>query len=273
MDYFERTAREGRPFAEAFLFDCHGHFGPDAGFFIPGTDLAEYVAVLDRVGIDRIAVSAFANGIPAGNDAVARAVAARPDRLVGYARINANYPEIMEAELARRFDEEGFLGIKIHPYCDQVPPEDPRYEPVFAFAEERGVPVLSHTWQSSRYLDALLAYCVPSRFAEVARRHPGMNLILGHSGGEWDGILEAVEVAKENPNVFLDTASSRLYPGLVEMLVREVGAERVLYGSDAPFLSPVPQVGKVVFASIGEEEKRLVLGGNAARLFGFPEGE
>ena len=56
------------------------------------------------------------------------------------------------------------------------------------------------------------------------------------------------------------------------MLVAAIGAERVLYGSDVPFLSPVPQVGKVVYADIGETEKRMILGLNAARLFGVDLG-
>ena len=267
MDTFEQTAREGRPFTDALLFDCHGHFGPEAGFHIPGTALDDFVAVLDRIGIDRVAVSTFTNGLPYGNDAVAKAVRARPDRLVGYVRVNANYPKTMERELERCLDQPGFRGIKIHPYCDQVPVEDPRYEPVWKFAVARDVPVLSHTWQSLRYYDPLCDFCTPARFARVLETHPEVKIILGHSGGEYDGILEAIEVAKAFPNVYLDTASSRTYPGVVSMLVKEVGAERVLYGSDTPFLTPVTQVGKVVFAGITEEEKRLILGLNAAKLF------
>jgi predicted TIM-barrel fold metal-dependent hydrolase len=272
MDRFIECANEGKPLAEPLVFDCHGHFGSEPGFHIPGVAVEEFAAALERVGIDRVAISTFASGIPFGNDAVAGAVSARPDLFIGYARINANYPDVMEDELRRCFDELGFKGIKIHPYGDQVHPDDPRYDPVWEFASERNVPVLSHTWNSLRHSDPLNAYCTPSRFANVVRDRPGVKLILGHSGGEWDGIVEAIQVAKAFPNVFLDTASSRLYPGAIEMMVAEVGADRVLYGSDVPFLSPVPQVGKIVHADIGEAEKRMILGQNAARLFGLDAG-
>lgn len=268
-DRFIGTANEGKPFVDSFVFDCHGHFGVEAGFFIPGTPVGEFIAGLDRVGIDTVAVSSFSSAFPFGNDVVAEAVSAHPDRFVGYARINANDHDEIHGELTRCFDEMGFKGVKVHPYCDQVPADDPRYDPVWEFCAERGAPVLIHTWNSRRYADPLLDFCVPSLFARIAEDHPGANLIIGHSGGEYDGILEAIEVAKAYPNVYLDTASSRLYPGVIEMMVSEVGAHKVLYGSDVPFLSPVPQIGKVVYAAISEDEKRMILGGNVARLFGM----
>ena len=269
MDYFVKTANKGKPLKDYFIFDCHGHFGPNAGFHIPSSTPDEFVAVLDRVGIDAVAVSTFGNVVPFGNDVVAQVVSGYPDRFVGYARVNANYPDIVESELSRCFDELGFKGIKIHPYCDEILPYDPRYEPVWEFSARRKVPVLIHTWNSLRYYDPLLEFCFPSLFWEIADSYPDAIIILGHSGGEYDGILEAIEVAKEFPNVYLDTASSRIYAGVIEMMVDEVGAERVLYGSDVPFLSPVPQIGKVIYADIGESEKEMILGKNAAKLFGI----
>ncbi len=269
MDYFVKTANEGKPLKDRFIFDCHGHFGPDPGFHIPNAGADEFVTVLDRVGINSVAISTLGNIIPFGNDVVAQAVASYPERFVGYARVNANYPEHVESELNRCFDEFGFRGIKIHPYCDQLFPDDPRYEPVWEFSAERKVPVLIHTWNSLRYNDPLLEFCMPSLFLDIADSYPDAILIIGHSGGEYDGILEAVVVAKEFPNVYLDTASSRLYPGVIEMMVDEVGAEKVLYGSDVPFLSPVPQIGKVIYSDIGESEKEMILGKNAAKLFGI----
>jgi len=272
MDGFTQRALKGEPFEGALVFDCHGHFGPEAGFFIPGADTGAFLAVLDRVGIDRVAISTFANGLPYGNDVVAQAIASHPDRFVGWVRVNANYPELMERELARCTDDSGFRGIKVHPYCDQIPADDPRYEPVWRFSAEQEVPVLIHTWNSRRYTDALLETCRPGIFEKIALEHPGAVLLLGHSGGEWDGIADTLGVAKKCPNIFLDTASSRLYPGIIERLIEELGAERILYGSDVPFLSPVPQIGKIVAAEIGEKEKRMILGGNAARLFGMEKG-
>ena len=270
MDYFTKTTNDGKPLDDYFIFDCHGHFGPDHGFYIPGGDDAgAIVAGLDRIGINKVAISSFSNGLPFGNDIVAGAVKSYPDRFVGYARVNANYADILDDELNRCFDEHGFKGIKIHPYCDQVAGDDARYNPVWEFSSKHKAPVLIHTWNSMRYYDPICDYCLPSLFNKVAENYPDAIIILGHTGGEYDGVFEAIEVAKKHPNVYLDTASSRLYPDVIEMMVREVGAERILYGSDVPFISPVPQVGKIVYADISESDKEKILGLNTAKLFGI----
>lgn len=269
MDYFIKTANEGNAFQNSFIFDCHGHFGVESGFFIPKTNADEIIAVLDRVGINAVAVSSFSNGIPFGNDIVAQAVSAYPERFIGYVRVNANYTKDIGKELTRCFDRFGFKGIKIHPYRDQVSLDDIRYNPVWEFAAERKAPILIHTWNSMRSNDSLIHFCIPSKIEKIARDYPDAKIILGHSGGEYDGILEAIRMAKALANVYLDTASSRLYPGVIEMMVNEVGAGKVLYGSDVPFISPVPQIGKIVYADIDESDKRKILGHNAAKIFGI----
>ncbi|MCK4909271.1 MAG: amidohydrolase [Planctomycetes bacterium] len=225
--------------------------------------------MLDKLGINKLAVSTFSQMAPFGNDIVARMISDYPKRFIGYARVNANYPGIMRSELIRCVDELGFKGIKIHPYLDQVFIGDAGYKPVWEFATERNIPILIHTWNSLRYNDPLLKFCAPGQVKKIARNYPDAKIILGHSGGEYDGILESIEVAKDAPNVYLDTASSRLYPGVVEMMVNAVGAERILYGSDVPFLSPIPQIGKIIYAAIDESEKQMILGLNAAKLFGL----
>src|SRR5207237_4702310 len=73
---------------------------------------------------------------------------------------------------------------------------------------------------------------------------------------------------KENPNLAVDACGSTSAYRLLERLVRESGAEKILSGSDATYLAFGPQIAKVAFAHISEDEKRLVLGGNARRIFG-----
>ena len=53
---------------------------------------------------------------------------------------------------------------------------------------------------------------------------------------------------------------------MIEQLVNEAGADRVLFGSDTPLMDPRPQIGKIITADISDEAKRLILGGNARRL-------
>ena len=83
------------------------------------------------------------------------------------------------------------------------------------------------------------------------------------------GQLESIEVAKRARNVYLDVCGSQLFYGMLERMVREVGASRVLFGTDLPFIDPRYQLGRVLFARVPDSRKRKILGTNAARLFGL----
>ena len=163
----------------------------------------------------------------------------------------------MADEIERCFEQPGFAGFKIHVSWNGYPYDGPRYLPLYEFAEARRLPILAHTWgdESVRAL------------ARSARAHPGVPFLAGHSGA---GDVEiTLEEARRTPNLFLELTYSGGTPWLVERLVREVGAERVVWGSDTILFAASHQIGKVVFADISEAEQALVLGGNARRLFGL----
>ena len=75
-----------------------------------------------------------------------------------------------------------------------------------------------------------------------------------------------IRAIRATKNVYCGLAGSDPTSGYVEMAVRELGAERVIYGSDVGGRSFASQVAKVVGANISEAEKRLILGGNLRRL-------
>jgi predicted TIM-barrel fold metal-dependent hydrolase len=103
----------------------------------------------------------------------------------------------------------------------------------------------------------------PLDLVELARRHPETPLICGHTGGTWELGIRAVRDVK---TISVDLAGSDPTNGLVEMAVRERGAERVIYGSDVGGRSFASQLGKVQGARISDEAKRLILAENLRRL-------
>ena len=88
-------------------------------------------------------------------------------------------------------------------------------------------------------------------------------MICGHTGGQWELGIRAV---RSLPNVAIGLAGSDPTAGFVEMAVRELGARRVVYGSDVPGRSFASQLAKVTGAEISDEERRLILGENLKRL-------
>ena len=85
----------------------------------------------------------------------------------------------------------------------------------------------------------------------------------GHTGGDWERGIRAIRASK---NLYADLAGSDPVAGYTEMAVRELGAERVIYGSDAGGRSFASQLGKVFGAQIPEAAKQLILSGNLRRL-------
>jgi predicted TIM-barrel fold metal-dependent hydrolase len=249
-------AQAGRP-VDFPVFDMHGHIGEWSLF--DNWPLTEHLAEMERVGVRRTAISslaAIAGDIAAGNDQVAAVARAHPDRFIGYAHVNANYPELIAPELERAAANPAFRGIKV--YQQGVAYDDPRFEPVWEFAAARGWPVLAHTWAGQL-----------TGFDRVAQRHPQTVFFAAHAGSDfvWQPYVDAARRAR---NFYLDLTYSRDHANLLEHLVREVGADQIVWGSDQPLFSLAQQLSKVLFARIADRDKEKILYRNAARAFRLP---
>ena len=97
----------------------------------------------------------------------------------------------------------------------------------------------------------------------LAKRHPNATLICGHTGGDWELGIRAI---RAHDLALAETGGSDPISGFVEMAVRELGADRVLYGSDAGGRSFASQLAKVQGADVPDEAKRKILGENLKRL-------
>jgi predicted TIM-barrel fold metal-dependent hydrolase len=121
--------------------------------------------------------------------------------------------------------------------------------------------VFQHTWL--KITGNLPGESTPMELAELAARHPQAKIICGHSGGDWEVGLRAIRLHK---NVCTDLGGGDPTAGFTEMAVRELGAERVLYGSDVGGRSFASQLAKVTGADIPSSARPLILGGNLKRL-------
>lgn len=263
-------ARQGIPLEE-LVIDSHGHLGAWMQFYIPQTDAASIVKVMDHCGVKAIAISGMLSIGPdykAGNRAVAEAAEAYPGRFIGYVTPNPNYPATeVEQELDYWLTTHPWMrAIKLHPTYHEYPINGPRYQVAFEMARKHKVPIMSHTWGQGE--ESLL--CGPGMFAELAETYPDVNIILGHSGGLLPGYRASVAVARDHPNIFLETCGSFQAMGLMEFLVESVGSQRVLFGSDCCFLAQTAELGRVVFARLNTADKQNILGLNAAKLFNYP---
>jgi predicted TIM-barrel fold metal-dependent hydrolase len=88
-------------------------------------------------------------------------------------------------------------------------------------------------------------------------------LILGHinGGGDWEWAIKGL---RDCPNVFVDTSGSVLENNTIEMCVRELGHQRLLFATD---LTMEGGVGKILSAQLTSEQREDIFYRNAQRIF------
>ncbi|MGC9319592.1 MAG: amidohydrolase family protein [Armatimonadota bacterium] len=243
------------------IIDCHIH--PTAAVGGSPADCAkELLPFADRMGIEMMGVSLGPRFFPqpteaqieADNDFNARLIKLHPDRFFSYANLNPNYLRHSLEELDRRVANGPFVGIKlwIALCCAH-----PNLDPICEWAAELGAPILQHTFL--RAGGNLPHESSPADLVALAARHPDVTFIAAHAGLDWERGLATVA---PRPNILVDTCGFDPEMGFTEMAVRELGARRVVYGSDATGRSFASQLAKVRGADISEETRCRVLGGN-----------
>ena len=235
--------------------------------------LAKMVRLAHYYGIGRLVMLGNATGMLTAHDPptqmvsdinryTLKAMARYPETFVGFCYLNpANPVSFTEEEVDRCIVEGGMRGIKL---WVAVKATDRRLDPIMARAQERGVPILHHTWYKATEMGPQES--TPADVADLARRWPEVTIILAHLGGGRErGVLDIVDAA----NLLYDTSGSQSEAGLVEYAVRRLGPERVVYGSDWPIRDFGTQIGRVLAADLSDEEKELILCSTAARVLGL----
>lgn len=247
------------------IWDLHCHLTPALRGANPAEKAAHLIETGGRLGIERFCVymglewsrdpnpSAF----PRENDDILQAVAAHPDRLFGFVYLNPKHTQTCLDELKRCVQDGPMVGIKLWVAHRCSAPE---LNPIVERALELKIPIFQHTWLKTS--GNLPGESTPDDLAELARRFPTAPLICGHTGGNWERGLRAI---RDLPNVSIDLAGSDPTAGFVEMAYREVGPDRIIYGSDAPGRSFASQLAKVTGARIPDGREKI-LSDNLRRL-------
>jgi predicted TIM-barrel fold metal-dependent hydrolase len=247
------------------IWDLHSHLGGVPGR-TPEERMARLIRHADRMGIARLCVYMGMNwsydpppdDFRRQNDEVLQALSHWHDRAFGFVYVNPNHVAESLAEIDRCIRDGPMVGVKLWVARRADTPE---LDPIIRRATELKAVVFQHTWIKAT--GNLPGESTPLELAALAARHPDASLICGHTGGDWEQGIRAIRAHK---HVAADLAGGDPVAGITEMAVRELGAERVLYGSDAPGRSFASQLAKVRGASIPEEAKRLILAGNLKRL-------
>lgn len=236
------------------IIDAHFHMGVPYGREAPGDkfwDADRVLARLDAQGVDMAIVqSASAYDLRTSNDAINAELKKGKGRLVGSVRVNPNDRESCLQEIDMRVRQQGWKMIKLHPSLQCFPIDSEIAFPVFEKARELKVPVHVHACSD--------IFNTPAQVAIAAELYPDVTILMAHMG--FPALNDqSILVAKLRPNIMLET-SVQFIPALIKEAVRVIGPERVVFGSDMPYIPLEAGLAVIEAAGLAKTEKEWVLG-------------
>lgn len=198
---FDDFATDMAPFDRVIVFGLKGRL---TGYWVPDTFIADFVAQA-------------------------------PEKLVGFASCDPTRPGYMD-ELTHAVEDLGLQGLKLGPIYAGFDPRDPRCDPVYAYCQTQGLPIVFHTGTTFSRA-APLGVSRPWLFDEVAIRYPELRMVLAHLGHPWYG--ECLAVIRKHPHVYADISALFYRPWqFYNMLItaQEYNVtHKLLFGTDYPF--------------------------------------
>jgi predicted TIM-barrel fold metal-dependent hydrolase len=219
--------------------------------------LAELFQNEDAAGIEYAVV--MPSPTPNPDNRALYDTAGRQRRAILCCQVNPNHGAAALQEITQAATDWGMRVLKIMPAIYQVHLTGPVAQTLMTTARELSLVVNIHSGSEISHPLAIGALC---------RRFPDVTVLMDHMGyREW--VSDAIEAARDNPNLYLGTTIASFEPTTVERAVRELGPERVIYGSNWPNLYSDLAVEAIRRQKLGSEAEALIFGGNLSRILGI----
>lgn len=238
------------------------------------------------------------------NEKLAELCASKPDRFAAFASLTLQAPDLAVTELETAVKKQGLKGAAIGGMVNGIEFSDPRFHPVWAKAEELGVPLFIHPqgvaelskrlsgngWLGNTIGNPLETTIALSHliFEGTLDKFPGLKVIAAHGGGFLPSYADRSDHACMvgpkgcNPDIKLMKKPTeylkQLYfdslifsPEAIRHLAAQVGASQIVLGSDYPYpwaLKPVDHI--FASTSLSDDEKIAILGTTASKLLNIP---
>jgi predicted TIM-barrel fold metal-dependent hydrolase len=270
-------------------------------------DIAKKIKDMDGFGIDMSIISPnipgpcmlapelALKGARILNDYVAEAIQLHPDRLAGIACLPWQNTEEALAEMDRAADQLKLCGVMLFSNIDGQPVDEPQFEPIFAQAEAKGLPIVIHptfpSWGAAirdYMMIPMMGFQVDSSFAllrlilsGMLERHPRLKIVMPHVGGVLPYMIGRIDYQTEKmgrkPEHIIDAPSEylkRVYfdtcspsAPAIKFAIDFIGAQRTLFGSDHPWVDPQMFIDIINGLDISEPDKAVIFSQNAQQLF------
>ena len=256
------------------IWDTHYHG------FLTGTDPIKQhekmMFYVERMGIERV-ISVDIGGTlqdpldPKPHDKEQLEILEKnKGKVSGIVPIDPGFPEESAAKMKQWIRNGPAIGIKyvggnkLGVTCDH-----PNNDRIISLAAELGAAIYIHTWikvgGEPRYPGGanLKGESTPMHVATLAKRFPHVQMICGHSGGDWELGARAI---RPYENVLFEFSGADPQSGSVDYAVNLLGADRIVWGGHGPSRSFATELSKVLDANISHDQRMKIFGANYRRL-------
>ncbi len=242
-----------------------------------GYEPSEFIAMMDRLGIEKVCVPALKQAFYRKNrmgadfsyEEIAALVRAYPDRIVGLAGLNPFDRMAGVRRLEHAVREYGFRGAHIHPYGFGLPLNAAEWYPFYAKCVELDIPIVIQTGHSAEFMPSACGR--PILLDEVALYFPELRLVAAHTGWPW--VEELIALAWKHPNVYIAVSghAPKYWDKSLVHFMNSRGIGKVMWGTDYPLILHEESLTQIEQLGLKPEAKQALLRETAVKVFKFEE--
>lgn len=220
---------------------------------------------MDEAGIEKSVLCSIATR-PSQFDPILKwSKEIRSERIIPFPSI---HPQDKKApQQIDQIRQSGFLGVKIHPYYQDMYIDDPQWDSIYKSIVSNDLILVLHTGYDVAFQKEERAN--PRQILHLLDRFPGLKLITTHMGGwfQWD----QVDKYLLGKPIYMETSVSLEYLGTekMEKMLEKHDPEYLLFGTDSPWDDQKKAIIDIEKLFFEEERKKKCFFSNALRLLGI----
>ncbi len=235
--------------------DAHAHVGYFGSWCDVGLSAEGMLHAMRGYGISKSIISYPDNAV------TAEALRFAPHLFAALAWMNPHEGEAAVTEFRRLVTNAGFCGLKLHPLFNAYTANDAVVYPLMDCARELGLPVFIHCGHPP--------FSLPWSIAQLAEEYPDVRIVMVHMGhGHGVYIQASIDMARKYPNLYLENSGMPMHTKIKEAYER-VGADRIFWGSDAPFHHYAVEILRTQVCGLAEPHLENIFYNNIARFMGW----
>ena len=258
------------------IIDFHAHAFPDqvAASAIPYLEeegdvkanhdgrISSLLAIMDREGVDKSVICCIATRPSQFEAIVSWSKQISSERIIPFPSFHPDDPQAVEH--ISQIMEQGFKGIKMHPYYQQFFLDDEKLYPAYEKISKLGLILVMHTGFDIAF--PRIRRCDPRQILNVMTHFPELKMVTTHLGA-WQQWAE-VEDLLAGRKIYMDISYTlgQIDTKTARRIILKHPREYLLFGTDSPWSGPQKTYKQLQALELGDEREELILRKNGLAL-------